>query len=368
MPTLVKEQLKVREIPVEGYEKVYAVEDPSVHLKGIICLHNLSLGPALGGIRIYPYATYEDALTDAKRLALGMTYKSAVAGCGWGGGKSVIIADPFIHKTEGLLRSFGRAIESLGGSYIGAEDVGCSPIDIDMMSKETKYVVGLSHEKSSGNPSYFTAWGVYRGIQAGLKKVYGSDVVKGRTIAIQGLGSVGAILADILFWNGASLIMTDISEEKAQKIVKHYSATYCKPQEILSAPCDVFAPCALGGIINAQTIPQLKCKIVAGAANNQLLTEVDGIEISRRGILYAPDFVINAGGLMNVSEELSLEGYNSFKVRGKVDGLYEQLLMIFDIAEKKKISTHQAATSLGDYRLKYQIGKREAAPCFHHSM
>lgn len=368
MVTLFQEDcLTVEEILAEGYEKIYKIEDSSVGLKAIICLHNLALGPALGGTRIYPYPDFEAALTDVKRLARGMTYKSAVAGCSLGGGKSVIMADPAVEKTPELLKSFGRAIELLEGLYIAAEDVGCCTDDVGTMAKATKYVVGLAHDKSSGNPSYFTAWGVYRGIQAVLKKMYGSESVKGREIAVQGLGSVGSILTDLLFWNGAKLIVSDREVDKAKAIAKKYGATYVPASEILFVSCDVLSPCALGAVLTETSIPQLRCKAIAGAANNQLLKDSDGDLLVQRGILYAPDFVINAGGLLNVAEELFPQGYDPVSSLEKVDALYDVLLEIFDSAEKTGLSTHQTAVNIGDKRLEQKIGKRTEAPCFHHS-
>lgn len=364
METL-KDSLEIEEISVEGYEKVYKVEDSSVGLKGIICLHDLTLGPALGGVRIHPYADFTAALQDVKRLARGMTYKSALSMSAWGGGKSVIIADPK-KKTEEMLRSFGRAIDRLGGKYIGAEDVGCSPKDVGLMSQETKYVVGLESEKSSGNPSCFTAWGVYKGIQASLQKVYGSDSVAGKTVAIQGIGSVGTFLADMLFWNGAKLILTDVDMEKVIKMAKQYGAKFCPPEEIFSQECDVFAPCALGGILNDQTIPQLRCKIVAGAANNQLFVEEDGEALRAKGILYAPDFIINSGGLINVTNELRPQGYDPIDARLKIEEIYHQLLKVFAQAEESNCSTDKAARIVGDDLIKNKIGIRTQEPCFHH--
>lgn len=358
--------LTLEEIFVEGCEKVYKVEDPSVGLKGIICLHDLTLGPALGGIRIYPYANFEDALFDVTRLARGMTYKSALARCSWGGGKSVIICSPQ-NKTEELLRSFGRAIDLLEGMYIGAEDVGCSYEDVAIIAKETKYVVGLELEKSSGNPSGFTAWGVYKGIQACLKKIYGSDSVEGKTVAIQGVGSVGAFLADTLFWNGANLILTDISLKRAKEMANRYGAKFCNPEDIFTQECDVFAPCALGAIINENTISKLRCKIIAGAANNQLLSDGDGESLRKKGILYAPDFMINSGGLINVSSELTPEGYSSTAALAKVNEIYEHLLSVFELAEQGECSTDAAARKLADNLISNKIGKREHAPCFHRS-
>lgn len=368
METLFQEDcLVMEEIHTEGYEKVYKVEDSSVGLKALICLHNLTLGPGLGGTRIYPYPDFETALTDVKRLAKGMTYKSAISGCCLGGAKSVIMASQQ-QKTPELLRSFGRAIERLEGLYIAAEDVGCNMADVGEIAATTKYVVGLSHDKSSGNPSYFTAWGTYRGIQASLQKIFGSDSVKDKVIAIQGMGSVGSILAGLLFWNGAKIIVSDVDTEKAKKIAKQYSATYVDPSEILSSECDVLSPCALGGIINDQTIPTLRCKAIAGAANNQLLVDANGDDLVKRGILYAPDFVINAGGLINVAEEIFPQGYDPVSSRDKVDSLYGMLISIFETAERNGTSTHKAAMALGDHRIENKINVRSDAPCFHHAL
>ncbi|MBM3207370.1 MAG: Glu/Leu/Phe/Val dehydrogenase [Chlamydiae bacterium] len=367
MSLVLEDTLKLEEIFVEGYEKVVKATDEKTGLKSIICIHDTTLGPTLGGTRIYPYATFDEALTDVLRLSKGMTYKAAASDCGLGGAKSVIILDPIQGKTEEMLLSFGRAVDKLNGLYTCAEDVGCNVNDVNIISKATKYVTGLPHVKSSGNPSYFTAWGVYRGIQAALNKVFGSPSVKDKKIAIQGAGSVGCILADILFWNGAKLYITDLSEEKAKKIAKQYAATYCTPDEIWKVECDVFSPCALGGVLNANTIPGLKCKIIAGAANNQLLTERDGEELMKKGILYAPDYVINAGGLINVADEISVEGYNPESARNKVDRLYDQLTTIFEIAEQNNCSTNQAANSLVEYRLKYKIGKRTEQLYYHHA-
>jgi len=364
---LQEDTLQVEELSCPGFAKTYKIEDTRVGLHGIICLHNLALGSALGGIRMYPYSDFESALNDVQRLAIGMTYKSAVSGCAWGGGKSVIIADPK-QKTEDLLFSFGRAIERLQGVYIGAEDVGTTPADILKMRQETRYLVGLPHEKSSGNPSGFTAWGVYRGIQAALQEVFGSSSVHGKVVAIQGVGSVGAFLADYLFWNGARLIFTDVAKDRAMDLAKRYGAKYCDPEDIYAQECDVFAPCALGACINEKTISQLRCKIVAGAANNQLLVEEDGARLRQKGILYAPDFVINAGGLINVTEELTREGYCPTRSRGRIDGLYEQLQKIFALAKEKGTSTHEAAKALGDVILAEKIGARTEAPYFHHSL
>jgi leucine dehydrogenase len=296
-----------------------------------------------------------------------MTYKSAIAECGWGGGKSVIIADPMKDKTEELLLAFGQAVDRLKGAYICAEDVGCSPEDVLVISRATPYVVGLPHQKSSGNPSPFTAWGTYRGIQSVLKKIYNSESVENRTIALQGLGSVGYELAKILFWHGARLIVSDIDKKKCQSIATLTGARIVTPAEIMQVECDVLSPCALGGTINQQTIPLLKCKAIAGCANNQLLNDCDAEELVASGIWYAPDFVINAGGLINVTEELDVQGYDPVRAKERVHYIFEQLMGIYEIAEKNNWSTCRAALSLADYRLKYGIGKRLEPPCFHHT-
>lgn len=366
--TLVLEQaLELEEIIVPGYEKVIKVTHKEAGLNAIICIHSTAMGPTLGGIRIYPYATFDEALNDVMRLSKGMTYKSAASECGWGGGKSVIIADPKKNKTKEMLLAFGQAVDRLQGEYICAEDVGCTPQDVSIISQATPYVVGLLHKKSSGNPSPFTAWGTYRGIQSVLKKVYDSDSLENRTVAIQGLGSVGCELAKMLFWAGARLIVSDIDEEKCRMVAELTGAQIVPPAEIMKVECDVLAPCAMGGTINEKTIPTLKCKAIAGCANNQLLKDTDADELLARGIVYAPDFVINAGGLINVTQELDVDGYNPVTSRNKVHRLYDQLLVIYDIAEHNRFSTHRAALSLADYRLKYRIGKRIEPPCFHHA-
>lgn len=367
MASVLEQSLQMEEIFIPGYEKVIQVSHSESGLKAIICIHSTAMGPALGGIRIYPYATFEEARNDVRRLARGMTYKSAITGCGWGGGKSVIIADSRKSKTREMLLAFGHAVDCLQGEYICAEDLGCTPDDVSVISQVTPYVVGLPHKKSSGNPSPFTAWGTWRGIQSVLKRLHGSDSPEQRTIAIQGLGSVGSALAMLLFWAGARLIVADVDPEKCRAVSAATGAQIVSSEEIMRVECDLFAPCALGGIINEASIPHLKCRGIAGCANNQLLKDTDADELLARGILYAPDFVINAGGLINVTHELNPEGYNPAQARNRVHGLYDQLMVIYDIAAQNRISTHRAALSLADYRLKYKIGKRMEPPCFHHA-
>lgn len=366
MSLATKEGLVLQDLDIKGYERVVRVTDHSVGLDGIIAIHSLALGPALGGIRIYSYNQFQDALTDALRLAQGMTYKAAITEVGTGGGKSVLMLDKNKGKTKEMLQRFGEAINLLGGTYIGAEDVGTTPDDISVIAEVTPYVVGLPHVKSSGNPSPFTAWGTMRGIQAVAKQLNGSDELKGMTILIQGLGSVGTNLAELLHAAGAKLILTDIHLEKARDLAARLGQRMCAPQAIFDVECDIYAPCALGGTLNPTTIPRLQCRAVAGCANNQLLTDADADRLRARGILYAPDFVINAGGLLNVTGELMEKGYDSENVLKEINRIYDQLLAIFAIAEQKNISTQQAVLTLCEYRMKYGIGKRDKPLYFHH--
>lgn len=359
-------ELQMEKLPVKGYEQVLKVTEKKSKLTAIIAIHDTTLGPALGGIRIHSYASFNEALEDALRLSKGMTYKSAVSEVGFGGGKSVIIADSKTEKTPERLLAFGAAVDSLGGNYICAEDVGCTPEDCKIIRRATKYVVGLP--SSSGNPGPFTAWGVFRGIQSAAKKVFGTDSLEGVTVAIQGLGNVGSNLANYLFWAGANLILSDSDFAKAECLAARYGAKAIPADQILSVECDILAPCALGGIINDQTIPRFRCKAIAGGANNQLLRDAHALVLKEKGILYAPDFVINSGGLLNVSAELEENGYNPAYPRAKTSKIYDCLTAIYEISEKSKDSTHAAALSLAEYRIKYGIGKRLLSPVFHHAI
>lgn len=364
---LEKSSVKLERVPVEGYEEVIFASDKKTGLKAFIAIHNTALGPALGGTRIFPYANKEDALKDALRLSKGMTYKSAVAGVGFGGGKSVIIADPKKEKTRELLMAFGEAVNALGGKYICAEDVGCTTEDVKEIRKKTKYVVGLPHEKSSGDPGYFTAWGVFRGVQSVAKTLYGTDCLEGVRVAVQGLGNVGRNLISYLFWSGAEIVISDINEDVLKKYAKKYGAETVSPDKILEVECDIFAPCAMGAVLDEKTIPRLRCKGIAGAANNQLLHDSDADLLKAHGILYAPDFVINGGGLLNVAEETQVDGYSPARSRDNCRRIYETLLSIYEIARKNDESTHTAAMNLGDYRIQYGVGVRKTPPAFHHS-
>jgi len=330
-----------------GHEEIVMCSDPSVGYKGILAIHSTKLGPALGGTRFWQYATDEEAITDALRLSRGMTYKNAVAGLHLGGGKSIIIGDNKTRDREKIFRAHGRFVQTLGGRYITAEDVGTSMKDMSYVQMETKHVAGLAGK--SGDPSPVTAHGVFRAVQASANRKWGSDSLEGKTVAIQGCGSVGSYLAKELHEAGAKLIVSDIDAAKTEKVSKATGAKVVKGNAIFTAVADIFSPCALGGIINDKTIPKLKVEIVAGGANNQLLEERHGDELQRRGILYAPDYVANAGGVINVYGEVA--GWDAQRALDKADDIYDTILKVFDIAEAKKIPTYEAADRLAELRL-----------------
>lgn len=333
----------------DGFEQVVFCNDVETGLKAIIAIHDTTLGPALGGVRMWNYNCEEEALHDVLRLAKGMTYKNAVAGLNLGGGKAVIIGDPKKDKSEALFRSFGRFVETLNGRYITAEDVGTFEEDMDYIHMETEYVTGTSR-KGAGDPSPVTALGIYYGMKQAAKEAFGSDSLKGLTIAIQGVGQVAYHLCKHLHEEGAELIVTDINEEAVERAVKEFAATSVKPDEIYDVDCDIFSPCALGGIINDETIPRLKAKVIAGSANNQLEKEEHGRILHEKGILYAPDYVINAGGVINVAEELA--GYNRQRALNKVKSIYNILETVFEISRQKNIPTSIAANELAEKRIK----------------
>ena len=329
------------------HEQVSLVYEPSSGYRGIIAIHDTTLGPALGGTRFWNYATDREALIDCLRLARGMTYKAAVAGLNLGGGKSVIIGDNKIRNREPIFRAHGRHVKALGGRYITAEDVGTSVGDMEFIKAETDHVTGLIGK--SGDPSPVTAFGVYRGIKACAHHRYGDDELGGKTIAIQGCGHVGYSLAALLHTDGAQLVATDIDAAKLKTVVDDFRATPVDPDDIYGVEANIFAPCALGGIINDETLPKLKVDIIAGGANNQLAEERHGDLLEERGITYAPDYVINAGGLVNVNAEL--EGWTPDRARNKAGEIYDTILMVFDIAKEEKIPSYRAADRLAERRI-----------------
>jgi leucine dehydrogenase len=334
-----------------GHEQVVYFSDPSCNLKAMVAIHNTTLGPALGGTRMWPYESEEDALYDVLRLSRGMTYKAAVSGLNLGGGKAVIIGDPTEDKSEALFRSYGRFIESLNGRYITAEDVNITVEDVEHIFQETNNVVGVARiHGGSGNPAPYTALGVFRGIEACFSKLNGSRSVKGKVVTIQGVGAVGFELAKLLYKDGAIIYYSDINEENITRMKDHFpEAKLVGAEEIFDIECDVFAPCALGASVNDETIDRLKCKIVCGSANNQLKEDRHGDELKSRNILYAPDYLINAGGLMNVSIEF--EGWSDTKSRRMINNIYGTTLQIFKISEEENISVNRAADVLSERRI-----------------
>jgi leucine dehydrogenase len=330
-----------------NHEQVVFCYEPSTGYKGIIAIHNTTLGPALGGTRFWNYGSNEEALIDVLRLARGMTYKAAVAGLNLGGGKSVIIGDPKTPRREMIFRAHGRFVESLGGRYYTAEDVGTSVEDMDYVMMETEYVTGVAG--GSGDPSPVTAYGTYRGIKACAREKYGSDDLAGMTVAVQGTGHVGYFLCKFLAQEGAKLIVTDIDADRTQRIVTEFGATVVRPDDIYSAEAQIFAPCALGAIVNDDTIPLFKFDIIAGAANNQLAQERHGDLLHKRDILYAPDYVINAGGLINVYGELN--DWSMDKAKRKAGEIYDTLAQIFELAKNEGIPTHEAADRVAERRI-----------------
>ena len=329
------------------HEQIVLCHDKASGYRGIIAIHDTTLGPALGGTRFWSYASDEEAIVDALRLSRGMTYKNAVAGLNLGGGKAVIIGDNKTSHRELIFRAHGRFVESLGGRYVTAEDVGTSPSDMDYVLMETDYVAGLAGK--SGDPSPVTAHGVFRAIQASAKQRWGSDSLEGKTITVQGCGHVGYYLAKELAEAGAKLIVSDIDAAKVKHVVDETGATAVEAERIYEQQADIFAPCALGGIINDRTIEQLKVEIVAGGANNVLLETRHGDMLEQRNILYAPDYVANAGGVINVYSELA--GWDRERSLRKADEIYHTILGVFEIAQAEGIPTYVAADRLAERRL-----------------
>lgn len=333
------------------HEQIIFCSEPSVGLKAIIAIHDTTLGPALGGVRMWPYQNEEEALRDVLRLSRGMTYKAAISGLNLGGGKAVIIGDAKTDKTESLFRAFGRFVQGLSGRYITAEDVGIDVQDMEWVHSETKYVTGIPQSiGGSGDPSPVTAFGVYMGIKACAHKAYGSDSIAGKRIAVQGAGHVASNLCRYLHDEGAELIVSDIDEEKVSKLAAEVNAKVVEPDEIYGQDVDIFSPCALGGVVNDETMDQFKCDIIAGAANNQLDDESDhGQQLFEKGILYAPDYVINAGGLINVASEL--EGYVSQRAHDQASKIYDTILNILNYSEENETPTFEASNILAEERI-----------------
>ena len=339
----------------EDYEQIIFSHDKSSGLRSIIAIHSTALGPALGGTRFYPFASEEEALVDVLRLAKGMTYKAAAAGLDLGGGKAVIIGHPNRDKSEELLRAYGRFLETLGGRYITAEDVGTAREDMDLVKRETKWVTGVSeHYGGSGDPSPITAFGVYQGLRAVCMELWQTADVSGKRFAVQGVGKVGYHVVKNLTEAGANVVISDVDVDNLGRAVRDFSVETESPDRIHALECDVYVPCALGGVLNDDTIPELRCAAVAGAANNQLLSPGHGKLLEDREILYAPDFIINAGGLINVADEL--RGYDKERALAQVMGIFHTLRRVFQTAKLEKMTSAEAADRFAEERIR-NIGR-----------
>lgn len=335
----------------DNHEQIVFCNDKDTGLKAIIGIHNTVLGPALGGTRMWNYASEWEALNDVLRLSRGMTYKSAITGLNLGGGKAVIIGDAKTQKTDALMMKFGEFVNSLGGKYITAEDVGMKTSDMDLVRTVTPYVTGISEEQGgSGNPSPVTGYGVYMGMKAAAKYAYGNDDLKGRLIYVQGIGNVGETVVSFLAKEGANVVITDINREKLEEVRDKYGVKIYEGQNLYGENMDIYSPCALGATVNDKTIGQLKAKVIAGAANNQLANEKrDGQLLREKGIVYAPDFLINAGGIINVYAEI--EKYDREESLRRTENIYNTTLEILKHADDNNITSYQAAFNIAQARI-----------------
>ena len=339
------------QLSFDDHEQIVFCNDKDTGLKAIIGIHNSVMGPALGGTRMFNYANEWEALNDVLRLSRGMTYKAAITGLNIGGGKAVIIGDAKTQKNPALMRKFGEFVHSLSGRYITAEDVGMETADMDIVRDVTPYVTGISESRGgAGNPSPITAYGVYVGMKAAAKQQFGTDVLTGKKVLVQGIGHVGETLVEYLTKEGAIVTITDINEEKLNEVQTKYNATIYRGEDLYTADVDIYAPCAMGATLNTASISKLKAKVVAGAANNQLADEnVHGALLQEKGILYAPDFLINAGGIINVYAELA--HYDKAEIMRKTENIYNTTLEIFNYAISNTCTTHQAALTIAQNRI-----------------
>jgi leucine dehydrogenase len=334
-----------------GYEKLLLCQNEDVGLKAVIAIHSTVLGPAAGGCRMWIYDDEMDAVEDALRLARGMTYKYAAAGVNLGGGKTVIIGDPKTQKSEALFRALGRFIDSLGGEYLTGEDVGTTLQDMDYIRMETPYVITLSEESGGAGPiAPATAFGVVQAMKACAREVWGTDSLAGRSVAVQGLGAVGYPTVKLLVENGCRVVVTDIDPDKVKRVVEEFRVEAVEPDQIYGLDVDIFCPCALGAVINDQTIPQFRVKIICGSANNQLAEERHGDELERRGILYAPDYIANAGGTIFDTDRL-WGGVNPKRGMKKVEAIYQKMQRVIEISKRDNVPTYVAADRLAEERI-----------------
>lgn len=344
-----------------GHEELAVWTDPCAGVKAFIAIHDRTLGPALGGVRIWPHPTDEAAVMDVLRLSKAMTYKSAAAGLPLGGGKGLILADPRTDKTEAMFRSYGRFVDSLGGRYVTTEDVGADARNMEWVAKETEHVVGLSEESGgSGNPAAVTGYGVFQAMRACAEAVWGSGSLRGKRVAVQGFGNAAASLARYLVEAGAELIVTDLYEEAKQRAAQLPRTEIVDAGAIYDVECDVFAPCALGGVLSEATIPRLKCAVVCGAANNQLAAPQDAERLTAREVLYAPDYIANAGGVTNVYFELG-RAYDRDAALAKTAEIYDTMKRVIETAHRQGATTAAAADCIAEARLRAARASRPAA-------
>ena len=339
-------------IGADGYEQVVFCQDRNTGLRAIVAIHSTCLGPSLGGTRFYPYATEDAALEDVLRLAKGMTYKAAVAGLDLGGGKAVIIGNPATDKSEGLIRAYGRFVDSLGGRYITAEDVGTTQADMDLIRRETTRVTGVSVELGgSGDPSAATAYGLLNAMKAVSDHLWGETSLTGRHVVVSGVGKVGGNLVRHLIEERAKVTVADVNPAAVQHMIEQYGVEGVEVETAHAVPCDIFSPCALGGLLDSVRIPQLRCAAIVGAANNQLAEASCGKLIADLGIVYCPDYVVNAGGVINIAEELSPRGYQKERAVAAVRRIFDTTTMVLKTAEAEGITTAEAADKVGERRM-----------------
>ena len=347
----------LKQMGADGHEQLVMVSDVGSGLRAIIAIHNTTLGPACGDTRIWPYESEQEAVWDALRLSRAMTYKSAAAGLPLGGGKGVIIADSHTEKTEAMVRAYGRFVDTLGGRYLTTTDVGSTGQDMEYIKQETDYVLGLpTNAGGSGDTSIMTGLGVYMGMKACAKEAWGIESLTGKTVAMQGFGKVATHTAHHLLKEDAIVVVTDVFDGALDR-ARDLGLSVVKPDDIYGVDCDIFAPCALGGVINPKTIPQLRCKVVAGGANNQLLSDSDGEKLHRLGIVYGPDYILNSGGIINAEAEIGRK-YNPDRAREKTERIYETMERVIAISKHEEITTAKAADRLAEDRLKSVRGIR----------
>jgi leucine dehydrogenase len=339
-------------VAAHGAEQVVLAADAQTGLRAIVAIHSTVLGPGLGGTRFRSYASEAEALTDVLRLARGMTYKHAACGNDLGGGKAVIIGDPATIRSDELVAAYAQFVDRIGGRYLTAEDVGTTQADMDLIRTITPYVTGVSEELGgSGDPSPATAWGVLHAMYAVAGRLWGDDALSGRHIAISGVGKVGHSLAVDLAEAGARLTIADVQPKVAAAVARELGAEVVDPSTIHRVECDIFSPCALGAVLNQQSIPELRCAAVCGCANNQLATPDDGARLAARGVLYAPDYVVNAGGVINIAQELSRDGYDHDRAWARIAGIRETIGRVFALADEQGLTSAEAADRLAESRL-----------------